>query len=79
MAKKRYKPDEIVSLLRQAEALHGQGMFMVDVNRLMGISEVTSYRWRKEYGGMSGDQLRSGPQPSNTSAAEIRCSRLLSD
>ena len=24
----------------------------------LGISEVTFYRWRKEYGGMSGDQLR---------------------
>ena len=27
MARKRYKPEEIVSLLRQAEVLHGQGMF----------------------------------------------------
>ncbi len=25
MARKRYKPEEIVSLLRQAEVLHGQG------------------------------------------------------
>ena len=24
----------------------------------LGISEVTFYRWRKEYGGMSGAQLR---------------------
>ena len=29
MAKKRYKPEEIVSLLRQAEVLYGQGMLMV--------------------------------------------------
>ena len=28
MARKRYKPEEIVSLLRQAEVLHGQGMSM---------------------------------------------------
>ena len=58
MARKRYKPDEIVSLLRQAEVLHGQGMSMADAIRHMGISEVTYYRWRKEYGGTSGDQLR---------------------
>ena len=57
MAKKRYKPEEIVSLLRQAEALHGQGTLTVDVIRQLGISEVTYYRWRKEYGGMSGDRL----------------------
>ncbi len=58
MARKRYKPEEIVSLLRQAEVLHGQGMSMADAIRQLGISEVTFYRWRKEYAGMSGDRLR---------------------
>ena len=58
MARKRYKPEEIVSLLRQAQVLQGQGMSMVDAIRQLGISEVTFYRWRMEYGGMSGDQLR---------------------
>ena len=58
MARKRYKAEEIVSLLRQAEVLHGQGVSMADAIRQLGISEVTFYRWRKEYGGMSGDQLR---------------------
>ena len=58
MARKRYKPEEIVGLLRQAEVLHGQGLSMADAIRQLGISEVTFYRWRKEYGGMSGDELR---------------------
>ena len=58
MARKRYKPGEIVGLLRRAEVLHGQGMSMADAIRQLGVSEVTFYRWRKEYGGMSGDQLR---------------------
>ncbi len=58
MARKRYKPEEIVSLLRQGEVLHGQGMSMADAIRQLGISEVTFYRWRKEHAGMSGDQLR---------------------
>ena len=31
MARKRYKPEEIVGKLRQAEVLHGQGMSMADV------------------------------------------------
>ena len=43
MARKRYKSEEIVSLLRQAEVLHGQGMSMVDAIRHLGISEVTYY------------------------------------
>ena len=43
MARKRYKPQEIVSLLRQAEVLHGQGMSMADAIRQLGIGEVTFY------------------------------------
>ncbi len=41
MARRRYKPEETVSLLRRAEVLHGQGMSMVDAIRQSGISEVT--------------------------------------
>ena len=58
MARKSYKPEEIVSQLRRAEVVHGQGLSMADAIRQLGISEVTFYRWRKEYVGMSGDQLR---------------------
>ena len=43
MARKRYKPEEIVGLLRQAEVLHGQGLSMADAIRQLGISEVTFY------------------------------------
>ena len=43
MARKCYKPEEIVSLLRQAEVLHGQGMSMGDAIRQLGTSEVTFY------------------------------------
>jgi putative transposase len=58
MAKKTYKPEEIVSKLRQVDVLHGQGMPMADAIRQVGVSEVTFYRWRKEYGGMKADQLK---------------------
>lgn len=58
MAKRSYKPEEIVSKLRQVDVLHSQGMSMVDAIRQIGVSEVTFYRWRKEYGGMKADQLR---------------------
>jgi putative transposase len=58
MAKKSYKPEEIVSRLRQVDVLHSQGMPMVDAIRQIGVSEVTFYRWRKEYGGIKTDQLK---------------------
>jgi len=58
MSKKVHKPEEIVSKLRQVDVLHSQGMAMVDAIRQIGVSEVTFYRWRKEYGGMKTDQLK---------------------
>ena len=58
MSTKRHKPDEIVTKLRQVEVLRGQGMPMADAVRQIGVSELTYYRWRKQYGGMSRDQLR---------------------
>ena len=58
MARKRYKPEEIVAKLRQVDVLHSQGISMVDAIRQIGVSEVSYYRWRKEYGGMKTDQLK---------------------
>ena len=58
MAKKVYKPEEIVSKLRQVDVLHSQGMSMADAIRQISVSEVTFYRWRKEYGGLKADQLK---------------------
>ena len=52
MARKRYRPEEIVWKLRRVEAVRSQGMPMEDATRRIGGSEVTYYRWRKEYGGM---------------------------
>ena len=58
MAGKREKPEEIVSKLRQVEVLQGQGMSIADAARQISVTQQTYYRWRKQYGGMSRDQLR---------------------
>ena len=58
MTKKRPKPEEIVSKLRQVEVLMGQGMFRLDAIRQIRVVEQTYYRWRKQYGGMGVDQLK---------------------
>lgn len=58
MAKKRHRPEEIVAKLRQVEVLQSQGMAAADAIRQIGVSEVTCYRWRKEYGGMGAEQLK---------------------
>ena len=58
MANKRRKPEEIITKLRQVEVLMGQGMSRLDAIRQIGDVEQTYYRWRKQYGGMSVDQLK---------------------
>lgn len=58
MARKHYKPEEIVAKLRQVDVLTSQGMPMAHAIRQVGVSEVTFYRWRKEYGGLKTDQLK---------------------
>src|SRR5215475_11387280 len=45
MARKRYKPEEIVAKLRQVDVLVSQGQGMTDAIRQIGVSEVT-YRAR---------------------------------
>ena len=58
MARRRYKPEEIIAKLREAEILLAQGMKVPEVVRELGIHEVTYYRWRKEYGGMRVNQMK---------------------
>jgi transposase-like protein len=58
MAKRNYKPEEIVTKLRQVEVLQAQGVKVADAIRQIGVTSVTYYRWRQEYGGLQADQLR---------------------
>ncbi len=58
MARKRYKAEEIVAKLRQVDVLSSQGMPMADAIRQIGVSEVTYYRWRQEYGGLKSNQVK---------------------
>lgn len=58
MSRKRPKPEEIVAKLRQADVLIGQGQSVAEAIRAIGVSEVTYYRWRKEFGGLKTDQVR---------------------
>ena len=58
MPQKRYRPEEIIAKLREAEVLLGQGQKVPEVIKAIGISEVTYYRWRKEYGGMDVSQAK---------------------
>src|SRR5215204_35866 len=58
MARKRHTAEEIVSKLRQVDVLTAQGRPVAEAVRAIGVSEVTYYRWRAEYGGLKGDQIK---------------------
>ena len=58
MARKRYKPEEIVAKLRQVDVLTSQGQSLTDAVRQIGVTDVTYYRWRQEYGGLKTDQVK---------------------
>jgi transposase-like protein len=58
MPQKRYRPEEIIAKLREAEVLLAQGKKVPEVCKTIGVSEVSYYRWRKEYGGLNVSQAK---------------------
>ena len=58
MSRKRYTPEQILGMLREAEVLLSQGRTTGEVCRQLGISEQSYYRWRREYGGLKVDQAK---------------------
>jgi putative transposase len=58
MARKGFRPEEVIAKRREADVLLGRGKKVGEVVRALGVSEVTCYRWRQEYGGMSVPQAR---------------------
>ena len=58
MPKAKYKPEQVIPMLREAEVEIGQGKSVGEVCRKLGIHEHTYYHWRKEYGGLKLDQVK---------------------
>jgi putative transposase len=73
---KRHKPEEIVAKLRQVEVLTAQGRTVAEAIRSIGVTEVTFYRWRQEYGGLKGDQVK---RLKELEAENARLRRAVSD
>jgi putative transposase len=67
---KRYKPEQIIGKLRQAEVEIGRGATVPEACRKIGVTDQTYYRWRAEYGGLRLDQAK------RMKALEMENSRL---
>ena len=73
---KRHTAEEIVAKLRQVDVLSSQGRAIADAIRAIGVTEVTYYRWRNEYGGLKGDQVK---RLKELEAENARLRRAVSD
>jgi transposase-like protein len=55
---RRYKPEQIVTLLRQIEVGIANGKTTPQACKEAEITVQTFYRWRKEFGGLKLDQAK---------------------
>ena len=76
MPRKRHKPEEIVAKLHQVDVLVSQGQSVADAVRSIGVTEVTYYRWRQEFGGLKSDQVK---RLKDLEAENTRLRRAISD
>ncbi len=58
MPMQRYKPEQIVTVLRQVEVAVASGKTTPQACKEAGITVQTYYRWRKEYGGLKVEQAK---------------------
>lgn len=58
MPRKRYSPEEIIAMLREADVRLSQGETVGQICRMLAVSEQSYYRWRREYGGLKVDQAK---------------------
>ena len=76
MPRKHHKPEEIVAELRRVDVLVSQGQSVADAVRAIGVTEVTYYRWRQEFGGLKTDQVK---RMKELEAENARLRRAVSD
>ncbi len=58
MARRHFRPEEIITKLREADVHLAEGMRVSEVCKALGVHQVTYYRWRREYGGMKVSQVK---------------------
>ena len=73
---KKFKAEEIIPKLREAEVLISQGRTQELAAKQIGVSTQTLIRWRKEYGGLRMDQAKRLKELERENA---RLKRLLAD
>ena len=73
---KRFSPEQIIAKLRQIEVQLAQDKSLALACKEAGISEQSSYRWRREYGGL---QLEQAKRLKELERENARLRRLVAD
>ena len=76
MAKAKYKAEQIIPMLREAEVEIGKGKTVREVCRKLGIMENTYHSWRRQYGGLKLDQAKRQPKRRRLWDNDGSCIRL---
>jgi transposase-like protein len=58
MKRKRHTPEQIIRKLREAEGLLAEGKTVAVVCQRLEVCEQTFHRWRNQYGGMKGNDMK---------------------
>ena len=58
MKRKHHTPEQVLRKLREAEALLATGQSLDEVCKSLGIADNTYYRWKQQYGGVQGNELK---------------------
>jgi transposase-like protein len=58
MKRIRHTPEQIIHKLREADAELAKGVSIAEVCKRLGVSQVTYYRWRNQFGGMNADEMK---------------------
>ncbi len=58
MARRRHSPEQILAKLRDADVMLADGHSVADIAKRLETSEQTYHRWRNQYGGMKGPEMK---------------------
>src|SRR6266581_6300317 len=58
MKRRRHTPEQVVRKLRKAERMLAEGKAIPEVAKQLEVSENTFHRWRAQYGGMKGNDVK---------------------
>ena len=58
MKRRRHTPEQVVRKLREAERMLAEGKTIPEVAKELEVSEHTFHRWRAQYGGMRGNDVK---------------------